>query len=68
MSKRRDFEAIKILPGNVPVIGSTEVEAKALDAELDQLIRPEYAKQQLARRCECAPKSSTWIRSCPRTY
>jgi alkanesulfonate monooxygenase SsuD/methylene tetrahydromethanopterin reductase-like flavin-dependent oxidoreductase (luciferase family) len=31
------------------VIGSTEAEARALDEELDRLIRPEYAKRQLAQ-------------------
>jgi FMN-dependent oxidoreductase (nitrilotriacetate monooxygenase family) len=45
----RDPEAIKILPGLVPVIGATEAEARALDEELDRLIKPEYAKRQLAQ-------------------
>lgn len=45
----RDTESIKILPGIVPVIGETEAAAQALDAELDRLIRPEYAKSQLAK-------------------
>jgi FMN-dependent oxidoreductase (nitrilotriacetate monooxygenase family) len=45
----RDPEAIQILPGLVPVIGSTEAEARALDEELDRLIKPEYAKRQLAQ-------------------
>jgi alkanesulfonate monooxygenase SsuD/methylene tetrahydromethanopterin reductase-like flavin-dependent oxidoreductase (luciferase family) len=31
------------------VIGSTEAEARALDEELDRLIKPEYAKRQLAQ-------------------
>jgi len=39
---------VKILPGIVPVIGSTEAEALALEKELDALIRPEYALPQLA--------------------
>jgi FMN-dependent oxidoreductase (nitrilotriacetate monooxygenase family) len=44
----RDPEHVKILPGIVPVIGATETEALALEAELDRLIRPEYALPQLA--------------------
>jgi alkanesulfonate monooxygenase SsuD/methylene tetrahydromethanopterin reductase-like flavin-dependent oxidoreductase (luciferase family) len=44
----RDPESLKILPGIVPVIGSTETEARALEAELDQLIHPEYSRRQLA--------------------
>jgi FMN-dependent oxidoreductase (nitrilotriacetate monooxygenase family) len=44
----RDPEAVKILPGIVPVIGATEAEAKAREAELNGLIRPEYALPQLA--------------------
>ena len=38
----RDPDGVKILPGLVPVIGSTEAEALALEAELDRLIRAEY--------------------------
>ncbi|WP_327141724.1 LLM class flavin-dependent oxidoreductase [Nocardia sp. NBC_01327] len=45
----RDPETIKILPGIVPVIGDTEAHARKLDAELERLISPEYAKRQLAR-------------------
>ena len=37
-----------ILPGIVPVIGDTEVEARELDAELDRLIAPQYALRTLA--------------------
>jgi FMN-dependent oxidoreductase (nitrilotriacetate monooxygenase family) len=44
----RDPEAIKILPGIVPVIASTEQEARRLEQELDDLILPEYARRQLA--------------------
>jgi FMN-dependent oxidoreductase (nitrilotriacetate monooxygenase family) len=44
----RDPEGVKILPGLVPVIGATEAEARALDEELDRLIKPEYARKQLA--------------------
>jgi FMN-dependent oxidoreductase (nitrilotriacetate monooxygenase family) len=44
----RDPATVKVLPGIVPVIGSTEAEANALEAELNALIRPEYALPQLA--------------------
>ncbi|WP_280310455.1 LLM class flavin-dependent oxidoreductase [Nocardia abscessus] len=44
----RDPETIKILPGIVPVIGDTEEQARELDAELERLISPEYARRQLA--------------------
>lgn len=51
----RDPDTIKILPGIVPVIGATEAEAIALAAELDRLIRPEYAKRQLAELLRVDP-------------
>jgi len=51
----RDPDGIKILPGIVPVIGDTEEEAQALDAELERLISPEYAKRQLAERFRIDP-------------
>jgi FMN-dependent oxidoreductase (nitrilotriacetate monooxygenase family) len=44
----RDPATIKILPGIVPVIGSTEAEARRKDEELEQLIVPEYARRNLA--------------------
>jgi FMN-dependent oxidoreductase (nitrilotriacetate monooxygenase family) len=44
----RDPDTVKILPGIVPVIGSTEVEARAKDRELEEAIVPEYAHRQLA--------------------
>jgi FMN-dependent oxidoreductase (nitrilotriacetate monooxygenase family) len=52
----RDPETIKILPGLVPVIGSTETEARALEDELDRLIKPEYAKLQLATTLRVKPE------------
>ncbi|GAB2561512.1 LLM class flavin-dependent oxidoreductase [Kribbella endophytica] len=52
----RDPDTIKILPGIVPVIGSTEAEAAALERELDELIKPEYARQQLARTLRVQPE------------
>jgi FMN-dependent oxidoreductase (nitrilotriacetate monooxygenase family) len=44
----RDPDHIKILPGIVPIIGRTVAEARELEAELERLIRPEYALAQLA--------------------
>ncbi|MDQ0801366.1 LLM class flavin-dependent oxidoreductase [Arthrobacter sp. SLBN-112] len=44
----RNPEAIKILPGIVPLIASTQEEAHRLEQELDDLILPEYARNQLA--------------------
>ncbi len=52
----RDPNSIKILPGIVPVIGATEAEARALDEELDRLIKPEYAKRQLAQTLRVRPE------------
>ncbi|MGO9957677.1 MAG: LLM class flavin-dependent oxidoreductase [Solirubrobacteraceae bacterium] len=43
----RDAEAIRILPGISPFIGSTETEAIALREELDDLTQPEYSLAQL---------------------
>jgi FMN-dependent oxidoreductase (nitrilotriacetate monooxygenase family) len=51
----RDPDGVKILPGLVPVIGSTEAEALALDAELDRLILAEDARDRLARRFGLEP-------------
>ncbi|SEG93358.1 FMN-dependent oxidoreductase, nitrilotriacetate monooxygenase family [Actinacidiphila yanglinensis] len=61
----RDPEGIKILPGIVPVIGDTEADALALDAELDRLIRPEYAKRQLANRLRIPPDQLDLDRELP---
>ncbi|MFB7949636.1 LLM class flavin-dependent oxidoreductase [Kitasatospora phosalacinea] len=52
----RDPEHVKILPGIVPVIGATEAEARELEAELDRLIRPEYAREQLATVLKVEPE------------
>jgi FMN-dependent oxidoreductase (nitrilotriacetate monooxygenase family) len=51
----RNPDHVKILPGIVPVIGETEEEARELDAELDRLIKPEYAKRQLAALLRVEP-------------
>jgi FMN-dependent oxidoreductase (nitrilotriacetate monooxygenase family) len=53
----RDPNTIKILPGIVPVIGATESEAQALDVELDRLIKPEYARLQLAQTLRVQPEA-----------
>jgi FMN-dependent oxidoreductase (nitrilotriacetate monooxygenase family) len=42
----RDPRAVKILPGIVPVLGSTEAEARALERRLDELRVPEYGLAQ----------------------
>ncbi|GAA4212464.1 LLM class flavin-dependent oxidoreductase [Actinocatenispora rupis] len=51
----RDPDGIKVLPGIVPILGDTEAEARELDAELERLILPEYAKRQLAARFRLDP-------------
>jgi FMN-dependent oxidoreductase (nitrilotriacetate monooxygenase family) len=48
----RDPDHVKILPGIVPVIGSTEAEAQALCDELEELIIPEYGLAQLSQVLE----------------
>ena len=52
----RDPDSVVILPGIVPVIASTEAEAKRLEQELDDLIRPEYARLQLAKTLRVSPE------------
>jgi FMN-dependent oxidoreductase (nitrilotriacetate monooxygenase family) len=42
-------EEIVILPGIVPVLGSTEAEANARDREFEERINPEYGLAQLSR-------------------
>ena len=61
----RDPETIKILPGIVPVIGATEEEAQALERELDRLIKPEYARIQLAKTLRVAPEDLPLDRQLP---
>ena len=48
----RDADLLKILPGIVPVIGSTEAEARALSDQLEELIIPQYGLAQLSRVLE----------------
>lgn len=45
----RDPATVKILPGIVPVIGSTEAEAAEKSRELEEAIVPRYAHEQLAK-------------------
>lgn len=61
----RDPDTIKILPGIVPVIGSTEAEALALEKELDDLIVPEYAREQLAKTLRVRPEDLPLDRQLP---
>jgi FMN-dependent oxidoreductase (nitrilotriacetate monooxygenase family) len=61
----RDPDGIKILPGIVPVIRSTETEAQALERELDDLIKPEYARQQLARTLRVDPEDLPFDQQLP---
>ena len=51
----RDPDHVVILPGIVPIIGSTEAEAVALAQELDDLRVPEYGLQALATILEVEP-------------
>ncbi|WP_460796269.1 LLM class flavin-dependent oxidoreductase [Microbacterium sp. GXF0217] len=53
----RDPEQIKVLPGLVPIIADTEAEARELEAELDRLIAPEFARDQLEKVLKLAPGS-----------
>ncbi len=61
----RDPGTIKILPGIVPVIGATVAEAQALERELDRLIKPEYARIQLAKTLRVAPEDLPLDRQLP---
>jgi FMN-dependent oxidoreductase (nitrilotriacetate monooxygenase family) len=61
----RDPDSIKILPGIVPALGSTEKEAQALEVELEQLIKPEYARRQLAQVLRVDPETLDLDRELP---
>lgn len=51
----RSEQSVKVLPGIVPILGSTEAEALELADALDDLILPEYAKKTLAQQLQVAP-------------
>ncbi|MFL6154815.1 MAG: LLM class flavin-dependent oxidoreductase [Marmoricola sp.] len=51
----RDPDKLIVLPGIVPIIGSTEAEAQALARELDELRVPEYGILALAKVLEVEP-------------
>jgi FMN-dependent oxidoreductase (nitrilotriacetate monooxygenase family) len=51
----RDPDLIKILPGLVPVVGSTQAEARALEDELEELIVPDHGLAHLAQVLEVPP-------------
>ncbi|MEU6248919.1 LLM class flavin-dependent oxidoreductase [Glycomyces sp. NPDC047010] len=51
----RDPDKVLVLPGIVPVLGSTEAEARLLEEELDRLIVPEYALGNLAKQLKLDP-------------
>jgi len=61
----RNPEGIKILPGIVPVLAGTEAEAKKLERELDELIRPEYARVELAKTLGVSPEDLPLDRQLP---
>jgi FMN-dependent oxidoreductase (nitrilotriacetate monooxygenase family) len=51
----RDPDGVIVLPGIVPIIGSTEAEAQTLAQQLDDLRVPEYGLLALARTLEVEP-------------
>ncbi|WP_182378129.1 LLM class flavin-dependent oxidoreductase [Nocardioides sp. WS12] len=61
----RDPDHVKILPGIVPVIGSTDREARELEEELDRLIAPEYARKQLATLLRVEPEQLAFDQQLP---
>ena len=54
-SAGRDPDGVLVLPGIVPIIGSTESEARELAQQLDDLRVPEYGLRQLAWVLEVDP-------------
>ncbi|MEW2618962.1 LLM class flavin-dependent oxidoreductase [Streptomyces sp. NPDC048106] len=53
----RDPEHLKVLPGIVPVLGSTEAEARANERVLEDHIVPEHGRGRLERLLGLAPGS-----------
>jgi N-acetyl-S-(2-succino)cysteine monooxygenase len=48
----RRGDEVLVLPGLCAVLGGTQAEARAKEAELDELISPEYGLEQLSRMLE----------------
>src|SRR5205085_3790623 len=65
LKERAAGRDIKVLPGIVPILGATEAQARALERELDGLIRPEYALPQLADLVQVAPEEVRLDRELP---
>ncbi|THV26474.1 LLM class flavin-dependent oxidoreductase [Glycomyces paridis] len=61
----RDPDAVLVLPGIVPVLGATEAEARELEAELDRLIVPQYALNNLAKQLKLDPSELDLDRELP---
>lgn len=61
----RDADKVTILPGIVPVIGSTEAQAREQQRELDELILPEHMRAQLARGLGLTPADLPLDRELP---
>ena len=61
----RDPASVIVLPGIVPVIGATEAEAREKEDELDRLIKPEYARVQLAKTLRVDPDDLPLDRELP---
>ncbi len=61
----RDPATVLVLPGIVPVIGATEAEAREKEDELDRLIKPEYARVQLAKTLRVDPDDLPLDRELP---
>jgi FMN-dependent oxidoreductase (nitrilotriacetate monooxygenase family) len=61
----RDPDGVKILPGIVPVLGSTVAEARAAEAALEDRIVHEYARRQLAQTLRLPPETLDLDRPLP---
>jgi FMN-dependent oxidoreductase (nitrilotriacetate monooxygenase family) len=62
----RNPAGVLVLPGIVPVIGSTEAEARDLARQLDDLRLPEYGLQALATILEVEPRDLPLDEELPR--
>ncbi|MGZ0237439.1 LLM class flavin-dependent oxidoreductase [Streptomyces sp. CPS1] len=61
----RNPEHLKVLPGIVPVVGSTEAEARAAERVLEDHIVPEHGLKRLERLLQLAPGSLELDRRLP---